>query len=75
MKFAVYMARILLCKHYKFSDKNFYKNGDNEFSNGLLIGTACRLRAFLTFNLGTDRSEQQSETSAFLLKPAETSCR
>jgi len=31
MKFAGYVARILLCKYCKFGEKNFYNSGDIEF--------------------------------------------
>jgi len=34
MKFAGYMARILLCKDCKFSDKIYYNSNDNEFFLG-----------------------------------------
>jgi len=34
MKFAVYVAWILLCKHYKFGEKIHYNSGDIEFFLG-----------------------------------------
>jgi len=34
MKFAGYMARILLCKQCKFSDKIYYNSKDIKFSLG-----------------------------------------
>ena len=34
MKFTVYVAWILLCKHCKFGEKNYYNSGDIEFFLG-----------------------------------------
>ena len=34
MKFAGYVASILLCKHCKFGKKNYYNSGDIEFFLG-----------------------------------------
>ena len=42
MKFAGYMAWILLCKERKFGEKNFYNSGDIEFFLGdYFFGAPC----------------------------------
>ena len=47
MKFAGYVAYILLCKHCKFGEKIYYNSGDIEFFLGdYFFGAPC------TFVLG-----------------------
>jgi len=48
VKFAWYVAWILLCKHCKFGEKIYYNSGDIEFFLGdYFFGAPCRFNILL----------------------------
>jgi len=49
MKFAGYKEQILLCKHARFREKNYYNSRDIEFFLGdyFFIGAPCKWRQII----------------------------
>jgi len=69
MKFAGYVARILLCKLCKFGEKIYYNSGDIEF----FLGDYFFWRALYPTTLTQTRSPQHTDSSAALDTSADIS--
>ena len=68
MKFAVYVAWILLCKHCKFGEKIHYDSGDIEFFLGDYFFLARPVYTALFTTNGRKQNEKEKQNNMYRIE-------